>query len=182
MKILLAIGILLLGSNLTAQHSSAVLRTKSEVTEIKKILKEESLAYFNRDYPALAATWTQDENSVVAWNGKDGGYTHMRGWDEIGAYYKTSIEKNKKITYPDFRVSDLAVDVHGDFAYVVYNEYVANKTMLYSKVPGIKTLIKQDGEWKLHSIISFWDRNYQYTAKEVDQMMENSKLETFRSK
>lgn len=175
MKASLILGILLIGIGLNAQYDPKPQTSRTDESEIKRVIKAESIAFYQRDYDALAKTWTQNENSVVAWNGKDGGYTHMRGWEEIGAYYKQNIENNKSVTYPDFKISDLAIDISGNFAYVVYNEYVANKTMLYSKVPGVKTLIKKDGDWKLHSIISFWDRNYQYSKEQVDHMMKESK-------
>lgn len=145
-----------------------------ENSAIIELLKAETVAFFAKDYKAWAETWTQSKSSVAAWNTADGGYAFYKGWDEINDIYKEMIMANKEIDYPSFDVSDLLIEISGNLAVITSNEYIANKEMMYSKVPGYKVVKKIDGKWKLHTMITFWDRNFQYSKAQVAELVKDS--------
>lgn len=148
--------------------------TKAQEEKIIQVLKAETTAFYNNDYEAWKAHWTHADNSIVAYNNIDGTYRHLRGWTEIDPHFKNMINNRSEEAHPDFNIGDLDIDINGNMAFVIYNEYVANTENKFSKVPGIKTLKKVKGTWKLHSVISLWDRNYQYTKDQVLNLIQRS--------
>ena len=166
-------------NNVEIKHSMEAAEI-SEEAKIVKLLKDETTAYYSRDYQGVIDGWIQDDDSVIAWNKKKGGYAFIRGWEGINDYYKRNTDKTKERTHPDFNVGDLKIEISGNLAYVIYNEYAANKDNMYSRVPGVKTLKKVKGAWKLHSVISFWDYDYKYSKSEVIEFTRATGFEQYK--
>lgn len=163
-----------------ANSSKTKIKSKSEDVSIINTMKAETTAFYANDYIGWKSHWLQSENSIVAYNNIDGSYQHLRGWQKINKVFEEMIKERTEEAHPDFNVGDLDIEINGDMAFVIYNEYVANLENRYSKVPGIKTLKKVNGKWKLHSVISFWDRNYQYSLKEVREFIKDNGIDQFK--
>jgi len=148
--------------------------------KIVQVLKAETSDFYANDYEAWKSNWSQSENSVTAWNNLDGTYRYIRGWSEINKVYKEMITNQTEESHPDFNVGNLNIDINGNLAYVVYDEYVANSDNKFSKVPVVKTLKKVNGQWKLHSVISYWDRNYQYKKEEVKEFIAGNGFDQYK--
>ena len=70
--------------------SIACFAQKSEEDAIKKVIQQETISFFHKDYHAWANCWTHDSAAYVTWSGTTE-HTQLIGWNAIAARFKQEI-------------------------------------------------------------------------------------------
>lgn len=142
---------------------------------IIQTLETESSAYYSGDYDLWQKQWLHSDDAFHAWNKKDGTYFFARGWNKINEYFEESIQNQKEVIHPNFELKNVKIHIDDELAYVIYDEYVANKENThYSLAPGVKFLRKDNGIWKLLGVNSYWNYTYDITKSELMTMEGNN--------
>ncbi len=138
-----------------------------EKTKIIQTLQTETSAYYKGDYQLWQDQWLHSEDVFHAWNKKDGTYFFAKGWENINEYIQSDMENRTEIIHPNFEIKDIKIHITDQIAYVLYDEYVANKENThYTLAPGVKILKKDNNQWKLAGVNSYW--NYTYDIPKSD--------------
>ncbi len=110
------------------------------------------------DYEGEAATWANEPYIVIRKSGNK-----VIGWDSLSVYYKKTFKERKELmkNEPDnyiireFSGSNYDIHLHGDAAYILYDEHVKGiwEGEEFSNDPKVaKYLEKMDGEWKIVAV------------------------------
>ncbi len=128
-----------------------------ESNAIKKTLQQETSAYFHKDYAGWERTWVHDSADFVLRAGP-GGYSQLTGWNAISAQYKKEM-KNMAVMSdaeiaPHLHNMDFHIYVNGNTATVTFREGDKNPE------PEARTLVKQNGGWKILNLSSLNSESY----------------------
>lgn len=119
---------------------------KSDEAAIKKVMQTETSAFFHKDYDGWANTWAHDTAASILRAGTNG-YQQLLGWNAIAAAYKQDIKnlrnRSEEDIAPFLNKHDFHIYVNGNVATVSCKEG--------DKIPDteMRTLVKQNGEWKI---------------------------------
>jgi ketosteroid isomerase-like protein len=122
---------------------------ETDESAIKAVMEKQTRAFFERNFEAEEDVWAQEPyiirmSDVVPLN---------VGWDAISTAYKTIFEK-----YPDpvagldFSFSNVHLNVHGDAAWVVYEQHLKGEfegEAFSSTSREVRFLTRIDGKWKI---------------------------------
>ena len=125
---------------------SQTLVAQGDVEAIKRVIEQESTAYFNVDYKAWSETWVQAPHAY--WSYTDvTGIRFLDGWNAIrtsfGSYFNTVQPSSGEITN-----HWLEVRVYENGAYVRFTQLAidgADRT----ETAQIRVLEKQNGHWRV---------------------------------
>lgn len=139
---------------------TATVRSNAQSTEdatIKKAIQQETDRYFHKDFTGWEKTWAHDSADFVLRIGPLG-YSQMFGWNAISAQYKKEI-KNMGVSSdaeiaPHLHNTDFHIYVNGNTATATFKEGNNNPE------GEMRTLIKQNGEWKTLSLSSINSEAY----------------------
>ncbi len=151
-------GMLIIGTVcLTASAVKTNAQSTKETNAIKKTIQQETSAYFHKNYEGWTKTWAHDSADFILRAGP-GGYSQMTGWDTIAAQYKKEM-KNMAVMSdaeiaPHLHNTDFHIYINGNTATATFRE--GNKT----PEPETRTLIKQNGEWKILNLSSLNSESY----------------------
>lgn len=141
----LIISIILL-TGISSQGKESV---EQEKEAIKKVIKEQTMAAYNKDINLLTSYWIQDESAVRIASGKNN-YNMLSGWKEIGDNYKNGVKNNPEPWKIKKEYSDFKIKVYKESAWAVFNESAYNdEGELLGVQVGTRFLEKKDGDWKI---------------------------------
>lgn len=118
---------------------------------IKKVIDQETRAYFTLNYDQWAAAWLHD-SSAFRLDVSPGIYSRVNGWSKIDPG-KESMKKNgtpytEEQMKPYTTKSDYHIYINGNAATVFFREGLTpDKTS-----DEVRTMIKQNGEWKIQGL------------------------------
>lgn len=142
-KIIFSIAVLM-----TVCLTVSTLKTNAQskdVTAIKKVIEEESNAYFHKNYDDWLKTWAHDSADVLLRVAPDN-YYKLLGWNEIAAEYKTDIQHLPAMSEADIdplvHKTDYDIKLNGNMASAGFKNGKSHSIEL-------RTLVKQNGSWKI---------------------------------
>jgi len=132
----------------------------TDVDEVKRVIREETESYYRRDADAWMGTWVNDSSAIRTFI-TSSSYSVARGWDTFGPGTVASIRKEP--TPQPVRVdrSNYVLRIDGALAWAEYDERTTN---LPDSLPLLarqqRTLIKQNGRWRILSAGSFVESSF----------------------
>lgn len=141
MKTLLTIAVCFLFSAFTKTNAQ-----KADEDAIKKVIQQETNSFFHKDYDKWADTWLKDSAAFVMRAGPSGQSKTM-GWNAINNEYKQSIANlpvyDEAAVAPYLNKTDFNIYINGNMASVSFKEGDKMPS------PESRTLVKQNGAWKI---------------------------------
>ena len=126
----------------------------AEEEAIKAVNQKQLDAIRTADYEGEAAVWAQEPYIV------HGTVTDpVVGWDSLSVYYKKTFEERRnepdKYRIEEFTGSNYHIHLHGDAAYILYDEHVKGiweGEEVSNDYKVAKYLEKIDGEWQIVAV------------------------------
>lgn len=154
MKHLLSLGLLTLSLLAVSIKTNA---QNKEEEAIKKTLKQETTAFFKANYVDWANTWAHDSADYILRAGTNN-FQKLQGWNAIAKEYAQDIKNMTPLddaamaTYLD--KYDYHFYINGDLATVSFKEG--------KKSPNTetRTMVKQNGSWKILNYVLINDGSY----------------------
>jgi hypothetical protein len=119
---------------------------KSEEEDIKKVIQQETISYFHKNYDEWANTWAHDTAAYIVRAGTNG-HNELIGWNAIAASYKQDIANmpvlEQSLIEPYLNKTDYHIYINGNTATVTFKEGTTNPSF------ETRSLIKQNGNWKI---------------------------------
>jgi hypothetical protein len=148
--LLAALGI---GRSLPAQNA--------DTDEVKRVIREETESYYRRDADAWQGTWVNDSSAIRTFI-TSGSYSVQLGWEKFGPGTVETLRKDSAPQAVRIDRTNYVVRIDGDLAWAEYDE---RTTFLTDSVPPLlarqqRTLVKQDGRWRILSAGSFVGSSY----------------------
>jgi len=126
--------------------------TAAEEETIKAVIAAETNAFWDQNLVALLETLIQDDNLIYISIGSNG-YRERMGWDNNYAYYKKAASEDwSDWTNITVERSNWKIDIHGETAFVVYNQnmkFKLNGEPMTTHSKEIRMLKKVKGDWKI---------------------------------
>jgi hypothetical protein len=138
-------------------YSVAAQNNKKDEAAIKKVLQQETSTYFHKDYNGWSSCWLHDTAASVVRAGANG-YEQLSGWNAIATEYKSDIEslrtRSDEEIAPFLNKTGYNIYINGNVATVSFKEgdKATNTEM--------RTLVKQDGEWKILNFTMIREASY----------------------
>jgi hypothetical protein len=154
---------------MTASLALLTAKTNAQTKEdqaIEKVIEQESVAYFHKNYDAWADTWAHDSADYIL-RASPTGYQQVLGWNAIATEYKQDIQnlpvRTETEIAPFLHKTDYHIYVNGNMATARFKEG--------DKVQNVETrdLVKQDGNWKILNFTLI--DNHSYTMRDVVNRM-----------
>ncbi len=147
-RIILGTAVLMAGC-LTVSTIKSNAQSK-DVAAIKKVIEEESNAYFHKNYDNWLKTWAHDPADVHL-NIGPSGYGYLIGWSAIAAEYKKEMQQMGTMSEADIaplvHKTDYDIKVNGNMASASFKNGKHHNAEL-------RTLVKQNGQWEILSLTS----------------------------
>lgn len=160
MKKVIISGIGLFMTICLAMSTTQVSAQKSDEAAIKKVINQETSDFFHKNYDAWITNWAQDTAASVL-NIGPAGVRRLNGWNAISAQYKTIIQNLRPRTNEEFASilnrTDFHIYINGNMATVSFKEGKTNPNT------ELRTLVKQNGAWKILSLTMINDDRYDMT-------------------
>jgi hypothetical protein len=119
---------------------------KSEEDAIKKVIQQETISYFHKNYDNWANTWAHDSAAYIVRAGTDG-HNELMGWNAIAAAYKQDINNmavlDESMIEPFLNKTDYHIFINGNTATVTFKEGTSSPNF------ETRSLVKQNGGWKI---------------------------------
>jgi len=137
------------------------LRAQSgDLDEVKRVIVEETESYYRRDADAWMGTWVQDSSAIRTFI-TSSSYSVARGWDTFGPGTVASIRKDPTPQPERVDRSNYVARIDGALAWAEYDERTTNRA---DGLPLLarqqRTLIKQNGRWRILSAGSFVESSF----------------------
>lgn len=145
--------ILAVSTAITLKDSNEAVTTAAEEEAIKKVIIDETDAFWNKDFEQFSNTWVQaDYVRVVGW-WEHGGITVRKGWSVIGEGMKKLIKENPKKNPQNVTRENFNVRISGNMAWVTFEQYGTDTGEKAMDMPGLsyetRILEKHNGQWKI---------------------------------
>lgn len=147
----------------------AVAQTGSAEEEvIKTTLRDHTQHLLDRNLESIRAGWLHDAKATRTVITKYG-YSQLTGWDKIDAMYTRAVETNPEPTAGTLRSSNHVIRVDGNVASAEYDqELLDSKGEVTRRTRELRTLVKQDGHWKIASMTIMGKMGYGDTDEDVE--------------
>jgi hypothetical protein len=126
--------------------SIACFAQKSEEDAIKKVIQQETISFFHKDYEGWANCWMHDSAAYVTWSGTTE-HTQLIGWNAIAARFKQEMKNmavlDEALIAPSLNKTDHYIFINGNTAIVTFKEGITDPTFQ------TRSLVKQNGSWKI---------------------------------
>jgi hypothetical protein len=127
----------------------------SDARVILQVVAAESAAFWNKDFAAWAKCWrhTPEIRQMGWW--AHGGITVIEGWEALSQQMKTLMAANPEPnpTAADVRRENVNLHVHGQLAWVTFDQYGQDTGERAMDMPGLsretRILEQEQGEWKI---------------------------------
>jgi hypothetical protein len=122
---------------------------------VMKVIQEETAAFWNKDYKALARCWVHAGYVRHNTPSPNGGVAIIKGWGTISKLIKKLIEENPKPNPTATKVQrkNVSLRIGKDMAWVTYDQHGLDTGEPAMDMPGVsretKILEKHDGKWKI---------------------------------
>jgi hypothetical protein len=146
--------LVLLGAGRTLPAQSA------DIDEVKRVIREETESYYRRDADAWMGTWVQDSTAIRTFI-TSSSYSVARGWDTFGPGTVASLRREPTPQPERVAWSNYVMRIDGALAWAEYDERTTNRP---DSLPLLarqqRTLIKQNGRWRILSAGSFVESSF----------------------
>ena len=143
----------------------------ADVDEVKRVIKAETDTYYQRDAEGWKRTWINDSTAIRTFI-TSGSYSVALGWDKFGPGTIADIKRSTPIAVRVGR-SNYVLRIEGPLAWAEYDE---RTDMPGDSVPLIarqqRTLVKQNGDWRILSAGSFVASTYGASPRAVETRLE----------
>ncbi|MBA7615131.1 MAG: hypothetical protein GH143_02790 [Calditrichaeota bacterium] len=126
----------------------------AEEEAIKAVIQKQLDAVRTASYEGEAAVWANEPYIVIRKSGRK-----IVGWDSLSVYYKKTFEERRdepdKYRIEEFTGSNYDIHLHGNAAYVLYDEHVKGVWEgedVSDDYKVAKYLEKMHGEWKIVAV------------------------------
>lgn len=137
--------------------SLACFAQKSEEDAIKKVIQLETFSFFHKNYETWANMWAHDSAAFVTWSGTTE-HTQLIGWNAIATRFKQEINNmaapDEALIAPFLNKTDYRFFISGNTAIVTFKEGITDPTFQ------TRSLVKQNGSWKILSSTLVVNRSY----------------------
>ncbi|CAN5124305.1 hypothetical protein BH23BAC1_BH23BAC1_31300 [soil metagenome] len=136
---------------------------QEELAEIMKVIEEETMCFFERNYDCWSKHWIHENYAFQAWNNDDGTFDAAIGWENIdnqGKDYIKNVPEGKTTTSHPFVIREnLQVKFYNDnLAYLIWKQYNADRERKYFNISQETRLMeKKAGDWKIVNVSAFWN-------------------------
>jgi tetratricopeptide (TPR) repeat protein len=139
----------------------------ADADEVKRVIKAETDTYYQRDAEGWTRTWINDSTAIRTFI-TSGSYSVALGWDRFGPSTVADIKRSAPVTVHVDR-TNYVLRIEGPLAWAEYDE---RTDMPGDSVPLIarqqRTLLKQNGEWRILSAGSFVGSTYGASPRAVE--------------
>lgn len=145
------LGVLLISTAVTVRDAHRSIATEEEA--IKKVIIEETEAFWNKDFKQLSSYWVHEEYvRVVGW-WETGGVTVRKGWSVIGPRMENVIKENPEKNQQNVARENFNIRISGNMAWVTFEQYGTDTGEKAMDMPGLsyetRILEKHNGHWKI---------------------------------
>jgi len=137
--------------------SLACFAQKSEEEAIKKVIQQETISYFHKNYDDWANTWAHDTAAYIV-RASTNGHNELMGWNAIAASYKQDINNmpvlEQSLIEPYLNKTDFHIYINGNTATATFKEGTDNPSF------ETRSLVKQNGSWKILSMTLINNSSY----------------------
>jgi hypothetical protein len=137
---------------------------EKEKAAIMKTIEDETTSFYQRDYEAWKKDFVHSDYAFHAWNNDDGTFDAQMGWPrvdaKIGNYIKAHpLEAGETTRHSKVERRNMVTKFFNDsLAFLVWDEYASDeKTKKYFQSKSQRIMEKQNGEWKIASVVALWD-------------------------
>ncbi|MBP6687740.1 MAG: hypothetical protein KA160_07760, partial [Lacibacter sp.] len=124
-----------------------------------------------RDYESWKKYFAQTDYAFQAWNNGDGTADVKRGWEEvdkgIGDYIKANpLKTGETASHPKVERKNMKIHFFSpQLAYLAWDQYNSDGDMkIFTLSKDSRLMEKEDGEWKIVNVTSYWDYKNTITA------------------
>ena len=139
---------------------------ETEKEAIKKIIKQETLAYMEKDYRKWSSFWDHGDE-VLRLDVSDSGFSQTKGWEKNGAHLETFFKEDPEPITSTFVNSDYLIFTDSELAWAAFDQKWITNTGEESVAKATVTLIKKDDSWK---IISYTAIQYEPDSNEANTL------------
>ena len=134
-------------------NNQPVSSLESEEEAIKKVIIEETEAFWNKDFKRLSSYMVQAEYiRVVGW-WEHGGVTVRKGWSVIGARTEKLMKENPEKNYQQVTRENFNIRISENMAWVTFEQFGTDTGEKAMDMPGLsyetRILEKHNGQWKI---------------------------------
>ena len=143
----------------------------ADVDAVKRVIQAETDTYYRKDAEGWKATWVNDSTAIRTFI-TSASFSVATGWDKFGP---GTIEQIKRDPTPDsVRIdrTNYVVRIEGPLAWAEYDEqtnYPTGAPPLIARQQ--RTLVKENGEWRILSAGSFVGSSYGAEARAVEDRL-----------
>jgi tetratricopeptide (TPR) repeat protein len=148
------------------------LRAQSaDVDAVKRVIAAETETYYRKDAEGWKATWVNDSTAIRTFI-TSASFSVALGWDKFGPGTVESIRKEPTPVAVQIDRTNYVVRIDGALAWAEYDE----RTSYPSGAPPLlarqqRTLVKQNGAWKILSAGSFVGSSYGTDKRAVEDRL-----------
>lgn len=150
-----------------------------EIEAILLTIESETASFYERDYENWKKYFIQKNYAFQGWNNSDGSFDASVGWTDvdkrIGEYISNNPVKSGETTHAKVDRKNMVIHFFSEnVAYLVWDQYNSDKdmkTFTFSKDQRI--MEKENGEWKIVNVTSFWNYKNRLSADSINKMNPN---------
>jgi hypothetical protein len=145
--------ILLICTAITVRKNQPVFSLESEEEAIKKVIIEETEAFWDKDFKRFSDYWVKEEYiRVVGW-WEHGGVTVRKGWSVIGERTEKLMKDNPEKNHQQVTRENFNIRISENMAWVTFEQFGTDTGEKAMDMPGLsyetRILEKHDGQWKI---------------------------------
>jgi tetratricopeptide (TPR) repeat protein len=164
---------------LIALTTSLASAQSTDEDAIKKALQAETEAFFSLNADAWQAAWLHDANVTRA-DVANNSYSTIKGWDSFGPALVNQIKqaaKQGKAAPVSVTSDNYVIRVDGNLAWAEYDQHLTgsnNGTAATNFAHEYRTLVKQDGAWKIGNLIHHEPDTFKPGGQNVEASLNRS--------
>ena len=166
-----AIIIIACNSAASTSNNKSEFNADKEQQNIMAVVEKETASFFARDYEGWKGTRAQQAYDFQGWNNADGTFEVENGWQDVNADIKKYIQ-NDSIPIqakPEILRKNIMCKFYADTcAYLTWDEYTReDSSKVFFKSKDLRLMEKQNGEWKIVTVASFWDYKNKFLRENI---------------
>ncbi len=130
------------------------LSRETEEESIRKVLDEETIYFYTRDYNKWASCWSHQSDVYFAYTSANT-FVMCKGWEEVKEHMKNFMRDNPDPHSPPIERSNFVFHLQDDLAWVYFDN---REGEVYGKQQ--RVLRKENGQWKIINVTAFDASSY----------------------
>ena len=130
------------------------LSRETEEESIRKVLDEETIYFYVRDYNKWASCWSHQPDVYFAYTSANT-FVMCKGWEEVKEHMKTFMRDNPDPHSPPIERSNFVFHLQDGLAWVYFDN---REGEVYGKQQ--RVLRKENGQWKIINVTAFDASSY----------------------